>query len=172
MIIMLNGTFGVGKTTVARQLVQQLPQSLFYDPEIVGSALLRLYPAARRPADFQDLSLWRRMTFHLPRLLHAAGQRTVVMPMTIWRKDYFSEIVDRLRETEQAVYHFTLLAEPDVLEARIHASNEAVEWRLQHLARCASALADDTFAVHIDTTHLTPDEVTTQILAQLPALTS
>ncbi len=42
MIVMLNGSFGVGKTTVAKLLCQALPGSAIYDPEWVGYILKRL----------------------------------------------------------------------------------------------------------------------------------
>ena len=41
MIIWLNGTFGAGKTTTARQLVQRLANTRLFDPELVGYLLTR-----------------------------------------------------------------------------------------------------------------------------------
>src|SRR5687767_2126468 len=63
LILLLNGAFGIGKTSVARRLVARLPRAVLYDPEIIGIALQR---AARivgwNVPDFQDLRLWRRLT--------------------------------------------------------------------------------------------------------------
>jgi hypothetical protein len=42
MIVMLNGSFGIGKTTVAKLLRNSLPGSVMYDPEWAGSVLMRL----------------------------------------------------------------------------------------------------------------------------------
>ena len=39
MIIMLNGAFGVGKTSTALLLKSKLPNSMIYDPEMVGYLL-------------------------------------------------------------------------------------------------------------------------------------
>ncbi|MBQ7827680.1 MAG: AAA family ATPase, partial [Clostridia bacterium] len=39
MIIMINGPFGVGKTTVASLLNERLDNSMIYDPEEVGFML-------------------------------------------------------------------------------------------------------------------------------------
>lgn len=36
MIIMINGAFGVGKTTTAQALNEELANSMIYDPELVG----------------------------------------------------------------------------------------------------------------------------------------
>jgi len=48
MIIWLNGTFGVGKTTTARELAATMPDTRLFDPEMVGY-LLRDRPV-HRPA--------------------------------------------------------------------------------------------------------------------------
>ena len=45
MIVWINGTFGAGKTSTARELVDLIPQSTLFDPELIGGALCRLLPA-------------------------------------------------------------------------------------------------------------------------------
>ncbi|MEY4582409.1 MAG: hypothetical protein RL701_7112, partial [Pseudomonadota bacterium] len=63
-VILINGSFGVGKTTVARVLRRLLPGSRIYDPEQLGFVLQRLARwlplRGRGTDDFQDLVLWRR----------------------------------------------------------------------------------------------------------------
>jgi hypothetical protein len=55
MILLLNGAFGVGETTVARAVVARLPRAVVFDPEIIGIALQRLARAAgRRVDEFQE----------------------------------------------------------------------------------------------------------------------
>ena len=67
MAVLLNGAFGVGKTTVARRLVRLLSGSLLFDPEVIGFALRRL-PSflplrGRGTSDYQDpRSTYRRRT--------------------------------------------------------------------------------------------------------------
>jgi broad-specificity NMP kinase len=41
MIVVINGSFGVGKTTVAKLIRRSLPGSAIYDPEWVGFVLRR-----------------------------------------------------------------------------------------------------------------------------------
>lgn len=36
MIIMINGAFGVGKTTTAEALHKKMENSMIYDPEMIG----------------------------------------------------------------------------------------------------------------------------------------
>ena len=59
MIIWLNGAFGAGKTTIAHELQQKLPNAIFYDPEIIGSALMELVPEEMKENDFQEYQEWR-----------------------------------------------------------------------------------------------------------------
>ena len=42
MVVFINGSFGIGKTTVARLLAAQLPNSSVFDPEHIGVVLSRL----------------------------------------------------------------------------------------------------------------------------------
>ena len=66
VVIWLNGAFGVGKTSVARLLVERLEGATLVDPEKLGFLLQRLPGRAR--GDFQDMAAWRRGTVHAVRL--------------------------------------------------------------------------------------------------------
>ena len=168
MIIFLNGTFGVGKTTVATRLLERLLGGLLFDAELVGYFLRHIVTPIENPTDFQDLALWRSLTVTTAQQLRATYGRTLIMPMTIWRLDYFNEVVGGLRAIEPALRHFTLTARSETLEARIQQSGEAMDWRLAHKARCTTALAAPDFAAHIATDDKTPDEIAADIMAQLP----
>ena len=50
MIVILDGAFGVGKTTAAKGLLARIPDSMLYDPEDVGQ-MLRTIDACNRPAE-------------------------------------------------------------------------------------------------------------------------
>ena len=49
MIVWINGAFGAGKTTTARELIDLIPNSTLFDPEVIGAALPHLLPAKRLP---------------------------------------------------------------------------------------------------------------------------
>jgi len=55
VIIWLNGTFGVGKTTTAAQLVGDLPDARLFDPEYVGY-LVAEHLRDHQFTDFQQLA--------------------------------------------------------------------------------------------------------------------
>src|SRR6266568_7435520 len=62
MIIVVNGPFGVGKSTAAHLLVKRLPGAMLYDPEVIGFILRRVGRPLIKSADYQDLALWRGLT--------------------------------------------------------------------------------------------------------------
>lgn len=57
MIVLINDPFGIGKTTTAHHVVQRLEDSMFYDPENIGSFLRYFLGAKAEQEDYQDLSL-------------------------------------------------------------------------------------------------------------------
>lgn len=48
MIIWINGSFGVGKTTIAQDLKLKIENSIIYDPEKIGEFLFNIMPKKRR----------------------------------------------------------------------------------------------------------------------------
>lgn len=94
MIVWINGTFGAGKSTTARELVDLIPNSTLYDPEIIGSTMNRLLPAKRLDEvdDYQDLPIWRRLVVDAAAALLAEVGGVLVVPMTLLRQEYRDEI--------------------------------------------------------------------------------
>lgn len=54
MIIMINGAFGVGKTTISNELVKVLENSMFYDPEEAGYMLRNMLPEKNKTTGGRD----------------------------------------------------------------------------------------------------------------------
>ena len=171
MIIFINGAFGVGKTTVAELLAARLPDSLLFDAEEVGYFLRKIVPEEALTDDFQDLPMWRTLTVATARLLRQQYGRTLIMPMTIWHRSYFDEVLGGLRADDPAVHHFTLTATEATLRARLLArgdSSESFAWRWTRAKHCLAAVPDPAFAVQIPTGGRTPTALAETILAQLP----
>ncbi len=123
MIVWVNGTFGAGKTSACRELVELLPGSLLYDPELVGQGLARMLPADRAAglADYQDLPSWRRLVPEVAAALLGEVPGPLVVPMTVLREEYRDEIFGGLASRGLAVHHFVLDAAETILRARIEA---------------------------------------------------
>lgn len=94
MIIWLNGTFGAGKTTTAKEVTSLLPDSRLFDTEKVGEMLWHVLGVPDR--DFQDFPPWRGLVVETARqvLDHVGG--TLVVTQTVLVESYWREIHDGL----------------------------------------------------------------------------
>jgi 8-oxo-dGTP pyrophosphatase MutT (NUDIX family) len=119
-VVWINGAFGAGKTTTARELIDLIPNSTLFDPELVGGALTQLLPAKRlaEVTDVQDLPIWRRLVIDTAAALLAELGGTVVVPMTLLRQEYRDEIFGGLAARRIAVRHLVLTPAETILRAR------------------------------------------------------
>jgi hypothetical protein len=170
VVIWINGAFGAGKTTVARRLVAMRPGAWLFDPERIGFMLRSLWPDGG-PADFQDLPSWRALTVAI---LAAAADgnpgREPVVPMTLANQAYFREIMDGLAARHLEVRHFTLVASPETLPRRIRWRLDrpaSKRWARKQMERCASALADPLYAIHVPTDGRTVPAIANDILGRI-----
>ena len=129
-IVMINGAFGVGKTTVANGLLAQIPDSMLYDPEEVGQMLRKIGGGIRsadeKIGDFQDDPLWPALTVEVAKRLFNEYKRPLIIPMTLAHIPYFTTIKDGLA---------------------------------QLTARCVIAHRDPIFSEHISTEAIDPQKV-------------
>ena len=110
MILFINGSFGVGKSTVARILRQRIAGSVLYNPEWTGSVLMRL-PIKFKGAgtdDFQDIDLWRKSLVKGVKLFRLLARKTVIVPMAICRQDYLDEILSEIGKFDDQLKIFCL----------------------------------------------------------------
>jgi hypothetical protein len=167
MIIWINGAFGVGKTSVARQIVARRRLMRLFDPEQVGFLLRRLRLDSGVD-DFQDLPLWRELTIRLA--TEAAEPADLVVPMTVVHPPYLEEIVGGLSHSGLEVHHFTLTAPADTIRSRVRRRLDwpaSRRWTLSRIVPCVAALADRAFATHIDAGRRSAREIADAILASV-----
>lgn len=169
MIVFVNGPFGIGKSSVAARLVELLRGSLLFDPEEVGYFLRKILRPIDDPPDFQHLALWRRLTVIVAEQVLATYGRPLVMPMTIWRRAYFDEVVGGLRAAGIDVRHFCLVATPGTVYARLRDRGDApvdgFAW--SQVEPSLAAFASPAFERHIDTGAKTVDAIAAEIHSQL-----
>jgi gluconate kinase len=171
VIIWLNGTFGVGKTSTAQRLAAMVPGSRVFDPEAVGQ-MLRGVLVDRPVGDFQDWPAWRALVAAaLIEISRMTGQH-VVVPQSVLKRDYFDQIFAQLRAAELDTFHVVLDAADAVLRNRIETSDEAREWRLTHLDEYQDARSWMTEAADcvVDTAASTPPQIARRIFGSLPEM--
>ena len=164
MIVWLNGPFGVGKTAVARSLLEAKPEWALLDPEVRGAELVRRWP---RIDDFQDLPDWREAV--VEDAVERVGTGDLVIPMTIWRLEYYRAIMDGLKGAAE-VRPFRLTASEASLRERIlrdRIEPGAVDWRLDRLDAGLQAFEDTAFGDHVGTDARTPEKIAHLILVTL-----
>lgn len=172
MIIMLNGPFGVGKSTIAELLHDRLPHAMIYDPEIIGAALRTLTDGVRDPLeetdDYQDLVLWPHLTVLVATQLHQRYQRHLIVPMTIVHPDYWSVITAGFTSIAPPLYHFCLVASPATVHARLCARDGGSnEWAWRKSQDYIPRFNDERFQIHIDTEERSPEAIAQVILTHV-----
>ena len=174
MIIMINGPFGIGKTTVATMLQSKIENSMIYDPEEVGFMLRTIITdevklPKEKTDDFQDLILWKELTVTVAEKLVNTYRKILIVPMTICNHEYFSHI-KRGFESIDKTYHFCLLASEETVHERLSKRGDEVgSWAFQQTERCLKAYNADLseFEKVIYTDELSEDEVCEAILSAL-----
>ncbi|KOG64259.1 ATP/GTP-binding protein, partial [Streptomyces antibioticus] len=176
-VVWINGAFGAGKTTTARELIELIPNSALFDPEVIGGALTHLLPPKRlaEAGDFQNLPIWRRLVVDTAAAMLAELGGTLVVPMTLLRQEYRDEIFGGLAARRIAVHHVLLAPAKTILRERI-AGRETPpdmpdgeirtrQWSYDHIEPYRAALASwlTADAHPVDTSDLTPYETAVRI---------
>jgi predicted kinase len=167
VIVWLNGTHGVGKTTTSMLVQELIPNARVLDAEKVGETLMDVRPALPATDNFQHWPPWRPLVVETARRILDYTGGTLVMPMTVLVEQYWREISEGLAAYEVPVRHFVLHADRAVLQKRIE--RDAVlgpsAFRFRHLDAYAEALESwlRGEAQVIDTTNLAPADVADRI---------
>ncbi|MEV6025625.1 NUDIX domain-containing protein [Streptomyces sp. NPDC052036] len=172
IVVWINGAFGAGKTTTAREVIELIPNSTLFDPEVIGGSLTQLLPPKHlaEVGDFQDLPIWRRLVIDTAAAMLAELGGVLVVPMTLLRQEYRDEIFGGLAARRISVCHVLLAPAETILRERIAAREvppdlpdgemRIRQWSYDHIEPYRVALgawlAADAHPV--DTSALTPYE--------------
>lgn len=171
MIVMINGSFGVGKTSTAEALLATWPNAMIYDPEMVGALTRAITEGIRTPEeethDFQDINLWRPLVVATAQHLARQYKRPLIVPITLANPAYLDEIEQGFQAFDPDVHHFCLIASLPTVKNRLieRGDNEQVKaWCFNKAAQYVPMFGSSRYAEHIDTETMRPPEIASYIL--------
>lgn len=173
MIVLLNGPFGVGKSTVARLLRNAIPESAVYNPEWAGSIMMRVPTWTLKGSgtdDFQDINLWRKSAVAGVKLFSRLTSGPIIVPMTFSQREYLDEIIKGLSSFSLKINLFCLKASLPVLSARLSARRDPPEvqrWVTRRNVECVAAHIDPHFGEPVETEGRSAVEVAQDIILRL-----
>ncbi|MDH5672284.1 MAG: ATP-binding protein [Myxococcales bacterium] len=168
-VVFINGSFGVGKTTVAMLLQAQLPGSRIYDPEWTGPwlrAVSRFVPLKGTGTDdFQDFPLWRVSVVAGVRASRVLARGPVLVPMTFYRLAYREQVAKGLQRAGLSMRSICLVASRASIRARLRKRGDDPDgkWLSRKIERCLAAHGDPRFGEPVDTERRTSEEVVEEI---------
>jgi hypothetical protein len=153
MIIWINGAFGSGKSNVAEAVNKLIPKSFVYDPEQVGYFLWHVFPdEMKRKGNFQHIPIWREFNYKILKHISSTYDGVIIVPMTIYIRQYYDEIATALENDGIMVKHFILSATKQTIINRLVGRGDPADgWAAQHIDRCINAFATDISGEMIDT---------------------
>lgn len=173
MIVMINGAFGSGKTSVADELLRRLNGAMLFDPEMVGFMLRHVIPddmklEGEKTGDFQDLEMWKPLTVYVARQLRETYGKDLIVPMTIYNKDYFNAIHGGFVEIDPETYHFCLTAKKETIHERLlERGEEQGNWCFAQTDKCIVGFEDPCFEQFISTENVRIEEIADVICKQI-----
>lgn len=137
MIVWINGTFGVGKTTTASALADLTGWRTF-DPEHVGYLLAGNLRDLDFD-DFQDLPPWRSLVPSVAaEIFRFTKPDALICVQTVLVEQYWEELAAGFRRQDLPVFHVVLDCEIAELRRRIETDeveHQALDWRMDHIER-------------------------------------
>lgn len=120
MIIWVNGAFGAGKTAVAREMLDLVPESTLFEPTALEECLHRLLPEKKlhEATEVQELPIWRRLLVESAASLLAEAGGVLVVPVTLLRQEHRDEVFGGLAARGVEVRHVLLEPGETILRER------------------------------------------------------
>lgn len=162
MIIIINGSLGVGKTSVADEIHWKFERSIHLDGDAIGNVHpFEIYDRARIDHLYRTLELL--VGFH-----QKNGYHNIVINYVFESPDSLQELLDRLLPLDPSIHTYWLTCSEKEQANRIRARHrDSLDWELARfveLQRIQARAAQAGFiGLEVDTTDLTSVEVAEKI---------
>jgi chloramphenicol 3-O-phosphotransferase len=162
MIIIINGSLGVGKSSVANELHWKFDRSVHLDGDHIGDVHpFEIYDNARLDHLYRTLALL--IGFH-----RQNGYHNVVINYVFESPDSLQALIDLFSPLDPSVHVYWLTCDEKEQARRVQGRNRReVEWelrRFEELQRIQAGAAQQGFiGKEVDTTRLTAEEAAEQI---------
>lgn len=134
MIIWISGAYGVGKSTLAEAMAEQMENALIFDAEEVGNAVRENYPNCPYGYIFEDYPLWQEFCFLLLKDIHTRFHKDILVPMTLLREQSY-DMIQRLKDENIPTELIILEADYQTIHDRILARGEEEGcWCMENIA--------------------------------------
>lgn len=160
--ILINGTMGVGKTTVCRELMQLLPQSVFLDGDWCW------YSHPFTVTDRTKQVVMENIGFMLQNFLQCPDYQNIIFCWVMDHQEILDEVISRIQPSlgNTKLHCITLTADADSLLCRLNKDIENGVRSADILERSLNRLPlyDCLPTHHLDTSILTPHQAAKKIL--------
>ena len=152
MIIWINGSYGVGKSSLAEKLHERNTHSFIFDAEEVGNAVRDNLPRELfNGYIFENYPLWFNMCAELLAEIASRYEGDIYVPMTLVFAGSFEKIAHPLKEREVCVKHILLESSRQIIHDRILARGEAEDcWCIRHIDLCLKQQKDFENVIRIE----------------------
>jgi RNase adaptor protein for sRNA GlmZ degradation len=161
MIVWINGAFGNGKTQTAFEINRRLENSYVYDPENIGYFFRRNMPNEIIQGNFQDQVLWRTFNYEIIKNIYLKYSGHIIIPMTVYDKNYFEEIIGKLIKENIKIDHYILGASKETILKRLRKRHEKKDsWSAKQIDMCINGFNElKEKSIYIETDELNINEV-------------
>lgn len=162
-LILVNGTMGVGKTTVCKLLLKELQPSVFLD----GDWCWNMNPFVVNEEN-KDMVI-RNIVFLLKSFLNNSGYEYILFCWVIHQKEIFEQILQPLSDCEFELHKVTLTCSEDSLRCRLQKDidgglrdSDVLERSIQRIPLYVNMDTEK-----IDVSGITPEQTAEQIIRLL-----
>lgn len=161
-LLFINGTMGVGKTTISQQLKKQLPRSVFLDGDWCWDASPFVVTEETKAMVLDNI------THLLQNFLACKEYEYIIFCWVMHEQEIINEILSRL-SLSYDFHIFSLLCSPEVLRQRIEKDIEQGKRKIEVLERSLLRMTayEKIDSIKIDTTKATQQQIVDTICRYL-----